>query len=139
MGWTLDPSEFSKMIESDLTERQRAIALTALTGIVYQSPVDKGVFRGSHNLSIGQPDYNYNPNNADKTGQATISKGISKLNGLVPFTTVYIQTNAPQAMKIEYGTFTEKPETVKTINGYSKQAPKGLYGLTFQLVQEKYK
>lgn len=139
MGWTVDPSEFSKMVESDLTDRQRAIALTAFTGIIYQSPVDKGVFRGSHILSLRQPDYNYNANNADKSGRSTISKGISTLNALVPFTTVYIQTNAPQAMKIEYGGFTEKPQTAKTINGYSKQAPTGLYGLTFQLIQEKFK
>lgn len=139
MGWTLNPSEFSKVVESDLTERQRKIAMDTLTGVIYQSPVDTGAFRGSHILSIGQPDMRYNKESTDKSGQSTISKGITKLNGLVPFTTVYIQTNAPQAMKIEYGGFTEKPETVKTINGYSKKAPKGLYGLTFQLVQEKYK
>lgn len=139
MGWTLNPSEFSKMVESDLTERQRKIAIDALTGVIYQSPVDTGAFRGSHILSIGQPDMRYNKESTDKSGQSTISKGIAKLNGLVPFTTIYIQTNAPQSMKIEYGTFTEKPETPKTIGGYSKQAPTGLYGLTFQLVKEKYK
>lgn len=139
MGWTLNPSEFSKLVESDLTERQRVIALTALTGVIYQSPVDTGVFRGSHILSLKQPNYKYNQNGADRSGQSTISKGISTLNALVPFTTVYIQTNAPQAMKIEYGGFTEKPETPKTINGYSKQAPTGLYGLTFQLVKEKFR
>ncbi|GAB3044782.1 hypothetical protein GCM10027155_07330 [Acinetobacter apis] len=49
---------------------------------------------------------------------------------MVPFTTIYIQTNVPQVMKIEYGGFTEKPQTAKTINGYSKQALTGLYGLT---------
>lgn len=63
----------SKIIESDLAKRQRATALTVLTGIVYQSPVDKGVFCGSHNLNTGQPNYNYNLNNEDKTRQSTIN------------------------------------------------------------------
>ncbi|QRF07524.1 hypothetical protein [Acinetobacter pittii] len=138
MGWTNKPSAFTKVIETDLTEKQRKIVLDTLQGVILQSPVDTGSFRASHRVSINQPDMSFNKADKDKGGSTTISKGRSLLSSLVPFSTVYIQTNAPYATKIEFGGFTTKSETDKTSGGYSKQAPQGVYGLTFNYIVQKY-
>lgn len=138
MGWTNKPSSFTKVIETDLTEKHKAIVLDTLQGVILQSPVDSGAFRASHRVSVNQPDQSYNEAEKDKAGASTLSKGTSALSRLVPYSTVYIQTNSPYAAKIEFGGFTSKPETVKTSGGYSKQAPQGVYGLTFNYIAQKY-
>lgn len=138
MGWTNKPSDFTKVIETDLTDRQRKIVIDALGGVVLQSPVDTGAFRASHRVSINQIDQSFNETEKDKGGGSTISKGTSVLSRLVPYSTVYIQTNAPYAKKIEFGGFTTSPETEKTSGGFSRQAPQGVYGLTFNYIAQKY-
>jgi len=138
MGWTSKPSTFTKTIEADLTKKQKDIVIDVLQGVVLQSPVDTGAFRASHRVSINQTDQSFNETEKDKSGGSTISKGTSALSRLIPFSIVYIQTNAPYATKIEYGDFTDKPETPKTTGGYSRQAPQGVYGLTFNYIAQKY-
>lgn len=103
-----------------------------------QSPVDTGAFRASHRISINSPDYTFAGSEADKGGSTTITKGEGVLSRLKPFSTVYIQTNAPYAAKIEFGGFTSRAETDKTSGGYSRQAPQGVYGLTFNYIVQKY-
>lgn len=139
MTWSSNPSHFKQVIERALTDRQRKMVIDALTSVVMQSPVDTGQYRASHRVSVGRPDNTYDQNNYDKSGRSTISKGTGQVQQLVPYTTVFIQTNCPYAKKIEYGMFTEKPSTPKTKNGYSKQAPQGVYGLTIELIKEKYR
>lgn len=138
MGWTNKPTSFIQTVEADLTKRQKDIVIDALVGVVMQSPVDEGSFRGSHRVSINSPDMSFNEAEKDRAGGSTISKGTSALSRLVPYSTVYIQTNAPYANKIEFGGFTTKPETAKTKGGFSKNAPEGVYGLTFNYITQKY-
>lgn len=138
MSWTNKPSAFTKTIEADLTKKQKDIVIDALQGVVLQSPVDTGAYRASHRVSINQADQSFNKADRDKSGSSTISKGTSVLSRLVPYSTVYIQTNAPYANKIEFGGFTTKAETEKTTGGYSKQAPQGVYSTTFNYIAQKY-
>ncbi len=138
MGWTNKPSDFTKVIETDLTDRQRKIVIDALGGVVMSSPVDEGSFRASHRVSINQPDMGFNESEKDKNGTPTINKGEAVISRLVPYSTVYIQTNAPYAKKIEFGGFTTIPETEKTKGGFSRNAPQGVYGITFNYITQKY-
>jgi len=138
MGWSSKPSAFIKTVEADLTKRQKDIVIDALGGVVLQSPVDTGAFRASHRVSINQIDQSYNETEKDKGGGSTISNGTRVLSRLVPYSTVYIQTNAPYAKKIEFGGFTTKAETEKTKCGFSRGAPQGVYGLTFNYIVQKY-
>lgn len=138
MGWTNKPSAFTKVIEADTVELQRKISIDAFGGVVLQSPVDTGAFRASHRISINGPDYTFGGSEIDKGGSATIAKGKGVLSRLKPFSTVYVQTNAPYAAKIEFGGFTTKAETEKTTGGYSKQAPQGVYSTTFNYIAQKY-
>ena len=137
-SWSLNPTAFIETVEQDLTTLQKKIATDALTAVVMQSPVDTGQFRASHKLSVGHTDMSYNENTKDKSGTLTIANGNAQLQRLVPYSTVYIQSNSPYGKVIELGDFTTKAETAKTIGGFSKQAPQGVYALSFQLVKAKY-
>ncbi len=85
----------------------------------------------------------------DKGGGSTISKGTSALSRLVPFSIVYIQTNAPYATAIEFGQYPNpvkkgsydkkaKKYVIKSVGGFSQQAPQGVYSTTFNYIAQKY-
>lgn len=98
--------------------------MAMLNEIVLRSPVDTGRFRGNNIVSIGSPVYT-NTAEVDPTGGETINRGLSVTSGLEPFTVVYIQNNLPYAERLE--------------NGWSDQAPGGIYELSFISVSEAYK
>lgn len=149
MSWKNKPSAFTKTIEADLTKKQKDIVIDALQGVVLQSPVDTGAYRASHRVSINQADQSFNKADRDKSGSSTISKGTSALSRLVPYSVVYIQTNAPYAAAIEFGQYPNpvkqgsydkkaKKYMIKSAGGFSQQAPQGVYGLTFNYIVQKY-
>ena len=137
-GWSIPPSTFADLIDEEVGKRVRAIAMALLGEVVLRSPVGNptlwkdppppgyvgGRFRGSHLVSVGQPDYTVTTE-VDKAGSSTISKGSAKLSGLEPYTVVYIQSNLPYSERLE--------------NGHSTQAPGGIYDLAFIGVSEAYK
>ena len=123
-GWTTPPTLFADQIESEIATRVRVIAMAMLNEITLRSPVDTGRFRGNNIVSIGAPVFSQSAN-VDPTGSATISAGLNAVTGLEPFTVVYIQNNLPYAERLE--------------NGWSDQAPGGVYGLAFIGVSEAYK
>lgn len=123
-GWTTSPTLFADQIEADIATRVRVIAMAMLNEVVLRSPVDSGRFRGNNIVSIGAPVYT-STDNVDPSGSATINSGLSAMSGLEPFTVVYIQNNLPYAERLE--------------NGWSDQAPSGIYELAFIGVSEAYK
>lgn len=123
-GWSIPLSLFIDQVEEDLKERIRAIA-TALHGeVVSRSPVDTGRFRRNNIVSIGEPVF-ATTLELDPDGSETKAMGIAALSALKPYTVVYIQNNLPYAERLE--------------NGHSKQAPAGIYGITFIGVSEDFR
>lgn len=115
---------------NELTTKQletviRSTVFSFSEDIIVRSPADTGRFKGNWIMSLDKP-IDSELDTLDKSGNATVSKVKSTIyNNRVPFA-YYFQNNLKYANKIEYGLFTEKPETLKTIGGYSKQAPRGL-------------
>tara|TARA_R110000822_G_scaffold130883_1_gene267639 strand:+ start:89 stop:478 length:390 start_codon:yes stop_codon:yes gene_type:complete len=122
-SWSTPPSLFSNVIEEELTKRVRVIAMAMLNEIVLRSPVDTGRFRGNNIVSLGAPVYTSTVN-VDPTGAETINQGLSAMTGLEPFTQVFIQNNLPYAVPLE--------------DGHSKQAPAGIYAVSFHGVSQAY-
>lgn len=122
-SWSTPPSLFSNVIEEELTKRVRVIAMAMLNQIVLRSPVDTGRFRGNNIVSLGAPVYTSTVN-VDPTGAETINQGLSAMTGLEPFTQVFIQNNLPYAVPLE--------------DGHSKQAPAGIYAVSFHGVSQAY-
>ncbi|MDH1143303.1 HK97 gp10 family phage protein [Pseudomonas mosselii] len=122
-GWTTPPSLFTGLVEEALAQRVRVIALAMLNEIVLRSPVDTGRFRGNNIVSVGAPVY-ASSENLDPSGSETIQRGLSAMSGLEPYTQVYIQNNLPYATALE--------------DGHSKQAPGGVYAVSFNGVSQAY-
>jgi hypothetical protein len=66
----------------------------------------------------------------DKSGNTALKEGQAAINDAKGDQSIVIQNNMSYGPKIEYGGFTKKPETAKTIGGYSRQSPKGVVGVT---------
>ena len=122
-GWSTPPSFFSGVVKDELSKRVRVIAMAMLNEIVLRSPVDTGRFRGNNIISVGAPVYTSTVN-VDPTGAETINQGLSAMTGLEPFTQVFIQNNLPYAVPLE--------------DGHSKQAPAGIYAVSFHGVSQAY-
>jgi len=122
-GWSTPPSLFIDVIEQNIQLRIRVIAMAMLNEIILRSPVDTGRFRGNNILSIGSPVYT-STTDVDPSGGPTISRGLSAMSGLEPFTQVFIQNNLPYAVPLE--------------DGHSKQAPAGIYAVSFNGVSQAY-
>jgi hypothetical protein len=122
-GWSTPPSLFAGVVEEELSKRVRIIAIAMLNEIVLRSPVDTGRFRGNNIVSVGSPVYAESAS-LDKSGGETISRGVSAVSGLEPFTQVFIQNNLPYAGRLE--------------DGHSKQAPGGIYAVSFNGVSQAY-
>jgi len=122
-GWSTPPSLFADVVQEQVSQRVRVIAMAMLNEIVLRSPVDTGRFRGNNIVSVGAPVYTKTAN-IDPTGAETINRGISAMSGLEPFTQVFIQNNLPYAVPLE--------------DGHSKQAPAGIYAVSFNGVAQAY-
>lgn len=123
-GWSTPPSLFVGVVEGELTQRVRTIAMAILNEIVLRSPVDTGRFRGNNIVSVGAPVYTATAA-LDRSGGATIERGLSVTTGLEPYTQVFIQNNLPYATALE--------------DGHSQQAPAGIYAVSFNSVSQAYR
>lgn len=51
--------------------------------------------------------------------------------------TIYISNNLPYICMLEYGGYSKESKTGKTVNGFSKQAPNGMVGVTMANYKKK--
>ena len=122
MSWKNPPIDFGFKVLKDADQFTKKITGEMLQQVVVVSPVDSGAFRGNHRVGIGALDPNANKadtSNPLQKGMATIQSGggLGKL--------VYISNSLPYAIRLE--------------NGWSQQAPIGVYSLSFMSVVNKYK
>ena len=120
MGWDRAPFLFADDIMQDAHRLQRGMAITLLNNLQLLSPVDTGRYRANHVVSFGSPDYRYTEN---KDG---MSVAFSAITGMADneLPVVYIQNNLPYAERIE--------------NGWSDQAPNGVYSLSYEAAVAAY-
>lgn len=125
-AWQNPPDLFADLVVEEAGKWQRAFALTCLNGIVWRSPVDTGRYRASHIVSIGEPSYAV-PSENDAGGGKTLQAGLAKLGGIAKddLPRIYIQTNLPYAQRLE--------------NGWSRQAPVGVYAVSFNEAVQRFK
>ena len=93
----------------------RRVALQVLSGVVQRTPVDTGRARGNWQTSIGRGPTS-TTERLDKSGGAAISEGTAVIGGHKDFEQIQMTNNLPYIARLE--------------DGYSKQAPEGMVGLT---------
>ena len=124
MSWKNKPTNFSLEVLKNADDHLKKIVGEILQRVVVLSPVQDGEFRASHKVTIDAPQNAYEKG-FDLSGGATLAEGLkvastAKIGGLV-----YIQTLSPYSTRLE--------------NGWSQQAPNGVYALSFRYVCEKYR
>lgn len=124
MGWKNKPSNFALDVVKNADDHLKKIVGETLQQVVVRSPVMDGEFRASHKVTLDSPQNTYEKG-FDLSGNETLREGLqiastAKIGGLV-----YIQTLSPYGTRLE--------------NGWSQQAPNGVYALSFRYVCEKYR
>jgi len=124
MGWKNKPTNFAIEVLKDADDHLKKIVGETLQQVVVRSPVQDGEFRASHKVTLDSPQNTYEKG-YDLSGNETLREGLqiastAKIGGLV-----YIQTLSPYGTRLE--------------NGWSQQAPNGVYALSFRYVCEKYR
>ncbi|BAN87014.1 hypothetical protein AB237_1070 [Acinetobacter baumannii NCGM 237] len=120
MGWKgKKPTSFSLDVSKAAEAHVKNIVMDTVQSLVNLSPVDTGAYRASHIVSIGSADFGVREPETNPIQDAAIQAVKIKLGNLV-----YIQNNKAYAPRLE--------------NGWSDQAPQGIYGLTFNFISQKY-
>ncbi|MDO7434595.1 HK97 gp10 family phage protein [Acinetobacter baumannii] len=120
MSWKgKKPTDFSFEVAKTAEEKVKKITMDTVQSLVVSSPVDTGAYRASHIVSVGSTDFGVGEPETNPIHDAAIQAVKIKLGNLV-----YIQNNQPYAERLE--------------NGWSEQAPQGIYGLTFNFISQKY-
>ena len=108
----------------EIAEIVALIGLECLVRVVRKSPVDTGRFKGKWVTSIAAPSEEMR-GGVDKRGGVSLTQGAEVLSAYPDdLPVIYIQNNLPYANRLE--------------NGWSKQAPKGMVGLTVAEVARKF-
>ena len=124
MAWKNKPTNFAIEVLKDVGVLHKKIIGETLQQVITRSPVMDGEYRASHKVTLDSPQGTYEKG-FDLSGGATLAEGLkvastAKIGGLV-----YIQTLSPYGTRLE--------------NGWSQQAPNGVYALSYQSVASKYK
>lgn len=124
MAWKNKPTNFALEVVKNADSHLKKIVGETLQQVIVRSPVMDGEFRASHKVTLDRPQNAYEKG-FDLSGGATLAEGLkvastAKIGGLV-----YIQSLSPYGTRLE--------------NGWSQQAPNGVFALAFQSVASKYK
>ena len=124
--WSIDLTKYAKKKGVEIREVQKTYAFALYSSIVRKTPVDTGRARANWNISVGHPD--------TSTTESTrkTPKSMSSLPDPKGDESIFICNNLDYIEKLEYGGYPNPPKKDggKTINGYSKQAPAGMVGVT---------
>lgn len=124
MSWKNKPTNLVLGVLRDVDVHHKKIIGETLQQVITRSPVMDGEYRASHKVTLASPQNTYEKG-FDLSGGSTLAEGLkvastAKIGGLV-----YVQTLSPYGTRLE--------------NGWSQQAPNGVYALSFQSVVSKYK
>ena len=124
--WTMDLNKFCEKNKVAIKEVRKNYAFALYSSIVKKTPVDTGRARANWNVSVGSPDLS----TTEDTRKTPKSK--DKMPDPNGDESIFISNNLPYITTLEYGGFPNPPDKDggKTVNGFSKQAPEGMVGVT---------
>lgn len=110
-----------------MTDARKKFAFKIYSSVALKTPVDTGRARGNWNVKCGTVDTTIDENAKDIQFKSLDDFPTPKKDE-----SIYISNNLPYITTLEYGLYPNPPKkgTGKTENGYSKQAPQGMVGVT---------
>jgi hypothetical protein len=141
---------------------KKFVALQLYRAIIKRSPVDRGFYRASHNVSVDArllttpkvPVKKKQGSHVSGRELAEFYKGLSSLSELKPDQDIWITSNLPYSRVIEYGGYPTNPVQgsyvrrgrpgapgyfILSQGGFSRQAPMGVYRISAKEVVTKLK
>ena len=127
MAWSLDIEKWVNKKSFLFQKIKRNYAFALYSSIVKKTPVDTGRARANWNISVG----NVDSSTTKETLKTGLKYGESSINSNGD-ESIFISNNLPYITMLEYGGYPNPPKSKsgKTENGYSKQAPEGMVGVT---------
>lgn len=124
--WTMDLNKYVKKTKTQISDVRTAYAYALYSSIVRKTPVDTGRARANWNISAGRSDTSVTENTRTTPKPKTVMPNPEGDES------IFISNNLPYIETLEYGGYPKDPKggNGKTINGYSKQAPEGMVGVT---------
>lgn len=125
--WSLDIEKWCGTQKEKVVEVKNRFAFNLYSSIVKKTPVDTGRARGNWNPSVGSPDLT-----VDENATQPKVKDVSAFPQSKGDEPIYISNDLPYIRKLEFGEYPNPPKKDggKTVNGYSRQAPQGMVGIT---------
>ena len=129
-SFTSQMKQFENMTEKKAEQVFRQTCFGISNEIISKTPADTS--RAKNNWF---PDINkFSTETTEETNPRGSIDEVNKVTSKLKLgTTFTLSNNLDYIEKIEYGLFTTKAETEKTINGFSKKAPRGMVGVALQL------
>jgi hypothetical protein len=110
----------------DNIEKVRSVyAFEIFRRVVERTPVDKGAARQNWLVTLNNEDTAFDLDK--KKGGMVLSDGGKVIDSAKGDDTIIVQNSVPYIAKLEYGGYGDGP---KTVNGFSRQAPNGMVGVT---------
>jgi hypothetical protein len=124
-GWSIPLDQLARKVMLPIETVARKSTLDVFKAVNYGAPVDTGRLRANMNVSYGAPDITVTDSTDASRGVREAEKALTLPVGGI----VYITNALPYAAVIEYGQYPNPPKnpTGKTANGYSIQAPSGMF------------
>lgn len=120
--------ELADKVKLDLDTVTRKATLDMFRAVSFVAPVDTGRYRANMNVTYNTIDRSV----TQSTDQSRMGAEIEKVNSFPIGGVTYITNSLPYASVIEFGGYPNPPKvpTGKTVNGYSRQAPQGVFRIT---------
>ena len=122
-----DPIEWAARMKKAPRDTISRFAFSIFNRVVMRTPVDTGACRQNWLVTINSETHNFDPN---KTGGSVVTDGVAVIESAKGDDKIIIQNNAPYARKLEFGGYGTKKGKKVTEEGFSKQAPHGMVGVT---------
>lgn len=136
MSFTLDVRNFVEKTKKNNETVMRSVTFRLFSAVIKGSPVDEGGFRQNWQASGAIPATGIIAG-VDKTGAAAISRMGEFVLKTPQWQEMTLTNNSPQSFTIEYGGYPNpvkrgtwnkqtKSYEIRSVGGYSKQAPQGV-------------
>lgn len=142
----VDLRKFAKSLDIKIETVMRRTALGIFSGVVKRTPVDTGTARASWQLSMDKvsDDVVTVPKGSKLSSTeatAMARRQLGRLKDVKAYDLIVISNNVPYIEVLEYGGYPDPPKrgtwdkkkkkyVIKTVRGFSEQAPHGMVSVT---------
>jgi hypothetical protein len=150
--WTIPPEKMAEVPKELVADVRRVYAFDIFNNVVARTPVDTGAARQNWIVTLNDQTLEHTEKK-ENTLARTLRAGELTIVFAKGDDTIFIQNNAPYINMLEYGGYPKNPKhegksklmfnknkegrlvsitggDSKTVNGYSRQAPNGMVGVT---------